>query len=302
MSPNVPESTLVDIVTDVLETLYSYAQVKDRIVLLTVNVLSTDGQITVSATDSLQIQRNMILQLCTENSAQSELIRVMAVNNTTGVITVARGVRNTTAQAWNAASTLVHVEPEYPISSIVREINHEIIGIVPDIWCVKNFATTVSAGWQIGYNMPQDCQGIVKIEYYPSGTQNFWEPVRRYRYDFTTQIVTILTLMQPGRPMNIVYRGEPTGMFYDTDTVNGTGLPSTCDELLTLGSAYRLISKRTSGRLVDTRAETPLTGQYRQPSFVQDAVKSLYAIYQARLQQERERQRLRYPIPMNYTF
>lgn len=299
---SVPESTLVDLVTDVLETVYSYAQVKDRILLLVTDVAPSDGTLAVSPQDSLQVQRNMVLQLCVENSSASELVRVMAVNTTTGLITVQRGVRNTTGQAWAAATAMVHVEPEYPISSIVREINHEIVGIVPDIWCVKNFSTTVSAGWQIGYNMPSDCQGINKIEYYPSGTQNFWEPVRRYRYDFTSQIVTILTLMQPGRPMNIIYRGEPTGMTADTDTVAATGLPATCDELLVLGTAYRLISKRTSGRLVDTRAETPLTGQYRQPSFVQDAVKSLFAMYQQRLQQERERQRLRYPIPMNYTF
>lgn len=299
---NVPESTLVDLITDVLETVYSYAQVKDRVVQLTSNVAPTDTQIVVSPQDSQQIQRNMTIQLTYDNTSVSELVRVQSVINTSGIIMVQRGIRNTTALAWTAANTVVHVEPEYPISSIVREINHEIVGLPPDVWAITNFSTVVSAGWQIGYNMPGGCVGIQSLRYYPSGTQNFWEPVRRYRYDPVNNIVTILTLMQPGRPMDITYRAYPTAMQFDTDTLAATGLPATCDEVVVMGAAYRLVSKRTSGRLVDTRAETPLTGQYRQPSFVSDAVKSLFAMYQTRLQAERERQRLLYPIPLNYTF
>lgn len=299
---NAPESTLVDLVTDVLETVYSYAQVKDRVVLLTANVAPSDTTIMLSPSDSLQIQRNQILQFAFDNSSVSELVRVVAVNNSNGSLTVQRGIRNTTAGTWPMSSTIVQVEPEYPISSIVREINHEILGLPPDIWAIINFPTTVSAGWQIGYNMPAGCLGIQSLRYYPSGTQNFWEPVRRYRYDPVNNIVTILTLMQPGRPMDITYRANPTPMQVDTDTLAGTGLPPTCDEVVVWGAAYRLVNKRTSGRLVDTRAETPLTGQYRQPSFVQDAVKGLYGMYQTRLTAERERQRLLYPIPINYTF
>jgi hypothetical protein len=294
-------ATLLEMTQDLLDSCYSFSQVKDKIVYLTANATDVATTITVDATLSRQIHAGMILEISNEDSIASELVRVKSVDNTTGIVTVTRGVRQTAGQAWTTGA-IVRIEPEFPISNIIREINRELVGLPPHIWAMPTFETSVSSGWQIGYSLPAGAVGVQAVRYEPSGTQNYWQDVRRWKWDPVNKIVTVLQNMEPGRDLKITYRGYPTELALAADDLTDAGLTEELDELVMLGALYRLVSKRTSARLVDTRAETPMNQQYRSADPVSAAVRQLYAQYNEVRRREVERQRLLYPLAYHYSF
>ena len=296
--------TLVTLVRDVLDSVYSYVQVKDKILYLNADIDSNDTTfVTHSSSAALAISEGQILQFSKDDSAQSELVRVRSVDTSTNTVTIVRGVLGSTAADWTSVDTEVRIEPEYPIQNIVRAINQEITGLPPHIWAIATTTTTVNADYRIGYALPAAAVGVLFVEYLPSGHTDEWEKVRRYRFDPINKTVTIPGLMEPGRTLKITYRAYPTTtLSLDAHTLVTVGLEEKLAELVRLGATYRLLMARASGRVGDTRAETPLNQQYRQADPVMSAVRQVYAMYQERLAAERERQRLLYPAPMYFTF
>lgn len=295
--------TLVTMTRDVLDSVMSYLTIKDKIMYLNADINASVTTLVVHSASAAQAcAQGQILQLSKDDSAQSELVRIRSVDTTTNTVTIVRGVLGSTAAIWTSVDTEIRIDPEYPIQNIVRAINQEIVGLPPHIWSYVTTTTTVNADWRQGYTLPAAAEGVLWIQYLPSGSTNSWEKIRRYSFDPVTKAVNIHSPMEPGRSLKITYRAYPTSLALDADDMADAGLEESLVELVRLGAAYRLIMGRASGRLVDTRAETPLNGQYRTADPVMSAVRQLYAMYQARLQSERERQRLLYPSPMYYTF
>ena len=294
--------TLVQLVRDVLDSVYSFLTVKDEILYLNADINnSVTSFVTHSNSAALAISEGQILQFSKDDSAQSELVRVRSVDTATNTVTIVRGVLGSTAASWTSIDTEVRIEPEYPIQNIVRAINQELTGLPPHIWSIATTTTTVSSDFRDGYALPASAVGVLYVEYLPSGYTDNWEKVRRYRFDPINKTVTIPGLMEPGRSLKITYRAYPTAISLDADDLADAGLDENLAELVRLGATYRLLMARASGRLVDTRAETPMNQQYRQADPVMAAVRQVYAMYQERLSAERERQRLLYPSPMYYT-
>lgn len=295
--------TLVTLVRDVLDSIYSHIQVKDKVLYLNADINSSVTEfVTHSNSAALSISEGQILQFSKDDSAQSELVRVRSVDTATNTVTIVRGVLGSTAASWTSVDTEVRIEPEYPIQNIVRAINQEITGLPPHIWSIATTTTTVNADYRIGYSLPAAAVGVLFVEYLPSGNTYNWEKVRRYRFDPINKTVTVPGIMEPGRSLKITYRAYPTSISLDADDLADAGLDENLAELVRLGAVYRLLMARASGRLVDTRAETPMNQQYRQADPVMSAVRQVYAMYQERLSAERERQRLLYPAPMYYQF
>jgi hypothetical protein len=294
--------TLVTLVRDVLDSIYSYSAVKDKVLYLNADINASVTTFVAHSTSAARsIQEGQILQFSKDDSAQSELVRVRSVDTVTNTVTMVRAVLGTTAAAWTSVDTEVRIEPEYPVQNLVRAINQEIVGLPPHIWSYVTTTTTVNADWRQGYTLPIGAVGIHFIEYLPSGSTNSWEKCRRYSFDPVNRAVSIHGLIEPGRSLKITYRAYPTALALDADDMADAGLEENLVELVRLGAVYRLLMGRASGRLVDTRAETPMNQQYRQADPVMAAVRQVYAMYQERLAAERERQRLLFPSPMYYT-
>lgn len=293
--------TLRDIVRDVLDQLYSYVQVKDKRIYMSGDITDVATTFTVpDAATARSIQPGQVLQFQDAN-LESELVRVRSVDLTTRIVAVTRGVLGTTARAWTAAGAEISLEPEFPVKNITREINNVITGLSSDLFAIKTLTTTVNAV-TVGYALPSDAVGVQSIQYLPSGPEAAWGLVRRYRFDRTNRQVDIFVPMEPGRSLKIVYRTYPTEMTALTTTLADIGLPDTSKQLITWGALYQILLGRASGRLVDTRAETPLDQQYRKADPVLTAVRQVYALYQARLVSERERQRHEWPVRPYFTF
>jgi hypothetical protein len=294
-------ATLMDMVRDVRDSLQSYVQVKDKQMYLASDANGT--QDTLILTDARGAHAGMVLELSNDDTTVSEMVRVKAVSLNTNTVTVVRGVRGTTAAAWLSATTDVRVEPDYPVSAIVRAINQEITGLPPHIWSIATLSTTVDDTWRFGYQLPDTAVGVLSVRYEPIGYEgDAFEAVRRWRFDPVNKIVSVLNLMDPGANLKITYRKYPTALSAPSDDLADAGLEDSLAELIAMGATYRLVAKRAPGRLIDKAAQTPLNGEYRQADPVNAAVRQLYAMYQERLSAERERQRLLYPIPLHMTF
>jgi hypothetical protein len=273
-------ATLMDMVRDVRDSVQSYVQVKDRQMYLASDANNT--QTSLVLLDARGVHAGMVLELSNDDTTVSEMVRVKDVQLNTNTVTVVRAVRGTDAAAWLSATTDVRVEPDYPVSAIVRAINQEITGLPPHIWSIATLSTTVDDTWRFGYQLPDTAVGVLSVRYEPIGYEgDAFEAVRRWRFDPVNKIVSVLNL---------------------SDDLADAGLEDSLAELIAMGATYRLVAKRAPGRLIDKAAQTPLNGEYRQADPVNAAVRQLYAMYQERLSAERERQRLLYPVPMHFTF
>lgn len=293
-------TTLLDLVRDVSDSLYGYVQVKDAYRYLASDI--TDSATSMPVGDARGLHAGQILELTTDDTVVSEQVRVRSVNPSTNTLTVVRAVRGTTAAAWASATAQVRVEPEYPVASVVREINKEIVGLPPQIWAIATETTTVDDAWRVGYQLPVGAIGVISVRYQPVGYDgDAWLEPRRWDYDAVNRILTVKQLMDPGAPLKITYRAYPTEIAADADTLVSAGLDDQLGELVTLGATYRLLAKRAPARLIDTAAQTPLNGQYRQADPVNAAVRQLYAMYQERLMSEQKRQLTLYPVKTHFT-
>jgi hypothetical protein len=294
-------TTLLDLVRDVRDSVQSYVQVKDQQRYLASDV--NNSQDTLPLVDARAVHAGMVLELSSDDTTVSEMVRVKSVSLNTNTATVVRAVRGTTAAAWPSVSTDVRVEPDYPMSSIVRAINQEITGLPPHIWSYATLSTTVDDTWRYGYQLPDSAVGVMSVRYEPIGYEgDAYVAVRRWSFDPVNKIVSVINLMDPGANLKITYRKYPSELAAPTDDLADAGLEDSLAELIAMGATYRLVAKRAPGRLIDKAAQTPLNGEYRQADPVNAAVRQLYAMYQERLSAERERQRLLYPVPLHMTF
>lgn len=296
--------TLNDLVRDASDYLYSYVQLKDRFIYLSADINTSVTTLSLStATDARSVQPGQVLQLGTDDSVVTELVRVITVDPANLQCTVKRAVLGSTAASWVATTCEIQVEPEYLRSSIIREINNTIQSFPPDIWSYDTLTTTVNTQYVDGYALPAGAVGVVSVQYLPAGYTNSWQKMRRWRYDSALNELTVLQLMEPAQSLKIQYRQYPALLVTDANSLIGTAhLTDTCRDLIVLGALHKLLLGRAAGRLVDDRAETLSNSSQRTADPVMAAVRQIYALYQQRLVAERERQRLLYPIAPHATF
>lgn len=294
--------TLLDLYRNVLDSLYSYSQVKDARLYLDTNI--PDATTTVLAVTSpglKSLRAGQLLQLSDNFSLASEMVRVKSLDVTSSTATVVRGVLGTTPLVWPAATSEFTVEPEFPIQAITREINNAITALPPAIHSIRTTKYTVDSVHS-AYVLPGDAVGVVSLDWLPIGPDNAWQAVRRYRYDPVNRQVWVMNTLEVGQTLKITWRGYPTELESGSDTLDDAGLGDELRQVIVWGALYRLIAARLPGRLIDTRSETPLNGQYRTVDPVTAAVRQVYALYTQALERERERHRLAVPLRPYCTF
>jgi hypothetical protein len=296
--------TLLDLVNEVLDQMYSFVQVKDRHVYLDGDIDASQTTIVLdSATSAKQVQPGQLLQLGTDDTVATELVRVRSVDAQSATVTVVRGVRGTTAAAWSAASAEILVDPEFPKHNVIREINNTLASFAPDIHSYATFETVVDAMYINGYTLPAGALGVVSVQYLPTGYDDNWQRVRRWKFDPVNNSVSVFQVMEPGQGLRIRYR-KSAGTMSATTNELGThaGLEDSVKDLVVLGAVYRLLLGRASGRVVDDRAETLSNASQRTADPVMAAVRQVYALFQQRMISERERQRLANPVLTHMEF
>lgn len=231
------------------------------------------------------------------------------VTNTLNVIPgFGRGYQGTTP-APHAQYAQVTLAPTFPRSSIKKAINDTINSLFPNLWIVSNYTFTFNASVTT-YPLPDDLESILYMSWQTTGSSQEWLPINRWRADGmanaatfnTNNTVSIYDSVQPGRTVQVWYTSTPNTLDNNTDDfADVTGLPQSCQDVVTLGASYKLLSFLDSGRINLTSAEADAADSKIPSTAGAASSRYIFALYQQRLNEEALKLKDKYPIRLHYT-
>jgi hypothetical protein len=295
-------STFSQLTDQTLMQLYGYTTLQDQATYLTADVAS--GATTMSVNDVTAISRGII-------EIGDEIIWVDSLNTTNGVLTVppyGRGFRGTTAVAHSTGSRVVS-SPMFPRSMVKQAINDAIISVYPELFAVGETTITFQPAIST-YALPAGALDVLQVSWRTTGPSKEWLPVRRLRVDkhaatsvFSTGVtVSVYDSIVPGASMKIVFTKEPSALVNDSDQFSTvTGLPSSCEDLVRFGAAYRLTPYFDSAHLSGQSAEADYSGQPRNQNNAASLSRFLLQMYQVRLAEETRGLQNLFPVRSYYT-
>ena len=239
-----------------------------------------------------------------------ELIWVDTVDTTSNAVTVppyGRGYRSSVA-AVHALGSRVGV-PVYPRYLVKRAINETIQSLYPDLFGVGTTTFTYVVG-TYSYSLPFDAETVLAVQWQDLNTPNEWNNVRRYDVNghsdttsfATGNSITLWDNIVPGRTVRVVYAKQPSVLVNPTDDfATVTGLPASCEDLVRLGAAVKIIPFLEVPHITGQSAEADFNSANRQIGSAAQTSKWLLQNYQLRLQQESIRLNSLFPVRVRYT-
>ena len=298
-------STLNEMVDEVRSNLQGYTLRQDRITYVAnpSGLTTTTSQITVGSASNLAKGTIEI---------DDELIWIDSFDKANNILNVVpgfgRGYQGTTPSP-HAQYAQVTLSPSFPRVSIKKAINDTINGLFPNLWAVSYYTFTFNASVTT-YALPDDVESILYLSWQTTGSSQEWLPINRWRADGmanaatfnTNNTVSIYDNIQPGRTVQVWYTSIPNTLDANTDDfADVTGLPQSCQDVVTLGAAYKLLSFLDPGRIGLTSAESD-TADSKIPSTAGAASsRYIYALYQQRLNEEALKLKDRFPIRIHYS-
>lgn len=295
-------STFGEMIDSTLLELSGYSVLQDQATHLTSQVSAS--ALTLPISDTSAISRGLV-------EIGDELIWVDSVDTGASTVTVApygRGFRGTTAAAHGAGSRVVSA-PVFPRSLVKSKINESIRGTFPDLFAVGT--TTLSfVPARTTYELPAGAQDIINVAWQSVGPSREWNPIRRYRLDKQANTTTfpsgvtlsIYDMITPGRTIQVNYTTQPNAMVNDSDDfVTATGLPASCEDVIRLGVAYRMVPFFDSPHLSGISAEADFGINNRPVGSSANMGRFMLQMYGVRLQEEARRLRELFPVRSYYT-
>jgi len=294
-------TTLADLVNQVSLNLHGFSDDQESRTHLTAAIAA--GDLTLPVDDASGISAGLI-------ELDDELMWVTGTDVANKTVTVApygRGYGGSVA-ASHAQYAQVMSSPRWPRTAIKGAINQVINQVYPTLYAVKT-TTTTAVSTRAKYDLPVDAEGILALSWQLTGPSHEWMPLRRWRYDslantddFTTgRAVSIFDNMTPGRAIQVVYFARPTTLSANTDTLVGTGLQASCEDVLVYGATARLIQQYEASRLQLSSVTETERSQFIQAGSATNASRAMYALFSQRLAEERSRLLSLYPTPVHYT-
>lgn len=242
-----------------------------------------------------------------------EQMRAKSSSGQDGTVTLwpfGRGYRGTTA-ATHAAGAEVRFGPEWPASTIAREINGVLTELYPALYAVHSTDTTVPSdgGW---LTVPdEDAVAVSSVWVRDDTLPDQWVRWDRWSYspqvhahDATTRALRLGGGLTPGATVRVftIRRPklftEPFNASEDFTTV--TGLDARLTDLIALGVARRLAPFADVARLQSVSA-TAADPQAKPPNAGLSAVRTLHSLYLSRLEQEAAVLAKEHPIHVHLT-
>lgn len=294
--------TFNDLVEEVLINLEGFTLRQDRTTFLTTGIDNNDLTVALASGDNIG---KGVLEI------DDELIHVDSVDRSDRSATISpfgRGYRGTTAVA-HSLNAKVTFAPSFPKISVKRAINDTIRAVYPSVYGVASttflFNPSVTT-----YSLPAEAETVLAVSYDTIGPSNEWLPIRRWRHDPTSNTgqyatgnaISIYEPIVPGRTVNIVYTKTPTPLSNANDVFTTvTGLEERSRDLIVYGAAYRMASFIDPGRLTFTSPEADQNDTTRPFGSGTNTARYLLALYQQRLQEEKNRLIGKYPVRVHYT-
>lgn len=294
-------STFNELVDDTLLYLLGFVGTQEQATYLTSSIDADD--LTLSVADPAVLGRGII-------EVDDELIWIDDTN-IPGLAVVAppygRGYRSTTASA-HATNTRVTAAPTLPRAVVKKAINQSIQSVYPSL--VAASGTTFAFNPAVStYALPAGAKGILSVSWESLGPSREWLPVRSWDIDpqaDTTAFPTGATIslydaIVPGRTVSVSYYGEPQTLSSASATFASTGLPSSAEDVIRLGAAYRMIPFLDMSHLPGQSAEADYSSNQRQGNPAMDLGRYFLQQYQIRLNEESQRQISLYPTRAHFT-
>jgi hypothetical protein len=219
-----------------------------------------------------------------------------------------RGFRGSTA-VLHTAGTRVASAPLFPRFLVRAAINDAIQSIFPNVNAIGTTTFTFNPAITT-YQLPAGAQSILSVSWQSIGPSREWAPVRRWRLDssanttaFTTgSSISLYDGIVPGRTVQVVYQMQPVKLTNDVDEfATVTGLPASCEDLVRLGAAYRLVPFLDSPHLAGNTAEADFSSNMRPVGSAGTLGKQLLQMYRIRLEEEALKQDALFPVRSHYT-
>ncbi len=292
-------------VDEVKSNLQGYTLRQDRIsyVANANGLTTTSDEITIGSSASLA---KGIIEI------DDELIWIDSFNKATSTLNVipgfGRGYQGT-APAPHAQYAQVTLAPTFPRTAIKKAINDTINSLFPNLWAVTSTTFTYDASVTT-YALPDDLESILYLSWQTTGSSQEWLPINRWRADGmanaatfnTNNTVSIYDSVQPGRTVQIWYTTTANTLDNNTDDfADVTGLPQSCQDVVTLGAAYKLLSFLDPGRINLSSAEADAADSKIPSTAGVSSSRYIYALYQQRLNEEALKLKDKYPIRIHYT-
>jgi len=297
-------STLNEMVDEVKSNLQGYTLRQDRISY----VANAGGISTTSTTIDIGSASNLAKGII---EIDDELIWIDSfdkANNRLNVIPgFGRGYQGT-APAPHAQYAQVTLAPTFPRTAIKKAINDTINSLFPNLWAVTSTTFTYDASVTT-YALPDDLESILYLSWQTTGSSQEWLPINRWRADGmanaatfnTNNTVSIYDSVQPGRTVQIWYTTTANTLDNNTDDfADVTGLPQSCQDVVTLGAAYKLLSFLDPGRINLSSAEADAADSKIPSTAGVSSSRYIYALYQQRLNEEALKLKDKYPIRLHY--
>lgn len=294
--------TFDQVVQRVKQQLLGYTRDQASISYLTASMTATDVDFTVDPETVKNLSRGLV-------EIGDEMILIKKFDRTTGLCTVfgglsGRGAEGTTA-AIHSENDLVTSDPRYPKIRIKEAINDAINGVYPDLWVFGTHEFAFNAS-RYEYPIPAEAEGVHRVTFNTIGPSGYWQPLPSWRFNSqasttagqvkptptptgkTLQIIRDTPV--PGRNVRVIYTKKPNLLVNDADTFEvTTGLPERCVDLIVYGACWRLLPGYEAGRLQQSSIESTERAPLVPTGAATNASKYYYGLYQARLDEERDR-------------
>ena len=292
-------------VSEIRSNLQGYTLRQDRIsyVANPTGLTTTSTAITIGSSSNLA---KGIIEI------DDELIWIDSFDKANSVLNVipgfGRGYQGTTPSP-HAQYAQITLAPTFPRTAIKKAINDTINGLFPNLWAVSSYTFTFNASVTT-YALPDDVESILYMSWQTTGSSQEWLPINRWRADGmanastfnTTNTVSIYENIQPGRTVQVWYTSIPNTLDSNTDDfADVTGLPQSCQDVVTLGAAYKLLSFLDPGRINLSSAEADNADSKIPSTAGVASSRYIFALYQQRLNEEALKLKDRFPIRLHYT-
>ena len=218
-----------------------------------------------------------------------------------------RGVDGSAAAA-HADAARVTFNPLFPRHYVKRAINDTIqsIGVELKATGVDTFTFLPATNT---YLLPAPVKAVNQVTWKTIGPSGRWETVRRWQIDLqadTTQYasgktITVWDSIVPGRTVQVRFLKEPTNLVLGSDTLESTtGFPTSCRDVVALGTAARLVSSVDVALLDPSSVQAGFFDERRQIGSASNVARTLYALFQQRLAEETARFRDNLNTPVHY--
>ena len=295
-------STFDQLTDSTLLYLYGYTTLQDQASYLSASISASATSIAVA--DATAMSRGVV-------EIGDELLWIDSVDTTALTITAppyGRGFRGTTA-ATHASGVRVAVSPLFPRALVKGAINETIQAVYPDLMGVAS--TTITWNPAVStYALPAGARNVLSVSAQTVGPSLEWVPVRSYRVDPTADTsafasgasITITAGITPGRTVKIMYTKQPTVLSAASDDfVTVTGLPASCEDVIRLGAAYRMVPFFDAPHLSGASAEADFGQQQSRPGSAAALGRYLLQLFSVRKDEEAKRLQAMYPIRMHFS-